>query len=62
MAKKSKTNPMQGLANVIGEIIVGIIYLTYRLLLFIYDLITFYSVGYKKKTGRWSFNYDSNSA
>lgn len=51
MARKNKTSPMEGLVNVIGEIIVGLIYLIYRLILFIYDLITFYTVGYKKKSG-----------
>lgn len=54
MAKK-RQSPLEGLIELIAYTIYAFLYLTYRLIAFLYDLVTFYSSQYKQKSGNGFF-------
>ncbi|AUD65815.1 hypothetical protein BK011_09000 [Tenericutes bacterium MZ-XQ] len=51
MSRRRSKSPLEQLIILISELIAFLVYFIYRFILFTYDLITFYTSGYKKKSG-----------
>ena len=55
MARRRRKSPIEQMIVLFSELIAFLLYIIYRVILFIYDLITYYTSGYKNKSGNIFF-------
>jgi len=51
MARRRRKSSFEQMIIIFSEFIAFLLYIFYRFIMFIYDLVTFYTSGYKKKSG-----------
>src|SRR5690554_4458763 len=51
MMRRRRKSPLEQMIILFSELIAFLLYILYRFILFIYDLVTFCTSGYKKKSG-----------